>query len=342
MVKLANRVRVKTATTGTGTITLGAAVDGYQTFADAGLSASDVVRYVIEDGDDWEIGEGTYTASGTTLSRGATESSSGGAAIALSGAAIVFATIAAEDIGTAAALDAPSSGNATAGQVVKGDDTRLTNARAPTAHTHVAAQVTDFQSAVSANTNVAANTLKAPNATHTGDVTGSTALTITNKAVTNVKMADMVAARIKGRNTGTGAPEDLTGAQVLGLIGTSTDGEVASLSGAKPMTPSNVGSMMAVATPSGGSNFAPNYNTARVAKWTPTANRVLSNPTNGIPGVVYSVEIYASAATERTITFGNQYVGDLPEIKVTNAVGFMVYIYCVNSTKFTVSEKALQ
>ena len=189
---------------------------------------------------------------------------------------------------------------------------------------------------------ISANTAKVTNATHTGEVTGSTALTITNKAVTNAKMADMVAARIKGRNTGTGSPEDLTGAQVLGIIGTSTNGEVASLSGAKPMTPSNVGSMLAVTTPSGGSNFAPNFSTARVAKWTPTANLVLSNPSNGIAGVTYAVEIYASTATERTITFGNQYVGDLPEIKVTNTVGFMVFIYCVNSTKFTVSEKALQ
>ena len=42
---------------------------------------------------------------------------------------------------------------------------------------------------VSANTSVAANTAKVTNATHTGDVTGSTALTIASGAVTNAKMA---------------------------------------------------------------------------------------------------------------------------------------------------------
>ena len=37
-------------------------------------------------------------------------------------------------LGTAAALDVPASGNASTSQVVKGDDTRLTNSRTPTAH----------------------------------------------------------------------------------------------------------------------------------------------------------------------------------------------------------------
>lgn len=45
-------------------------------------------------------------------------------------------------LGTAASKDAPSSGNATSTQVVLGNDTRLTDARTPTSHTHTAAQVT--------------------------------------------------------------------------------------------------------------------------------------------------------------------------------------------------------
>jgi len=98
MVTLVNRAKVATATTGTGTITLGAAESGYQTFADAGVTDGQVVRYVIEDGTDWEIGTGTYTASGTTLSRTVDESSNADAALNLSGSAVVYVSAAAEDV----------------------------------------------------------------------------------------------------------------------------------------------------------------------------------------------------------------------------------------------------
>lgn len=52
------------------------------------------------------------------------------------------------DVGTAAARDVPSSGNATSYQVVLGSDTRLNDARTPTAHTHEISDVTGLQVAL--------------------------------------------------------------------------------------------------------------------------------------------------------------------------------------------------
>ena len=68
-------------------------------------------------------------------------------------------------------------------------------------------------------TDVTANNAKVTNATHTGDVTGATALTIADDAVTNAKSANVATQTIKGRNTaGTGDPEDLTATQVRSII----------------------------------------------------------------------------------------------------------------------------
>jgi len=47
-------------------------------------------------------------------------------------------------LGTASSLDVTPTGNASSTQVVKGDDTRLSDARTPTAHTHTASDITDL------------------------------------------------------------------------------------------------------------------------------------------------------------------------------------------------------
>lgn len=92
------RVKVATSTTGTGTLSLGSAVTGFRSFdqavTDGNLSSGGQVYYCIEDtGGAWEVGLGTFTTgSPSTLTRGAAESSLGGTALTLSGAATVFVT----------------------------------------------------------------------------------------------------------------------------------------------------------------------------------------------------------------------------------------------------------
>jgi hypothetical protein len=90
-----DRVQETTTTTGTGTVTLAGAVTGFQSFSVIG--DGNTCYYAITSGNDWEVGLGTYTASGTTLSRDTIlESSNSGSAITLSGTSNVFVTYPAE------------------------------------------------------------------------------------------------------------------------------------------------------------------------------------------------------------------------------------------------------
>ena len=67
------------------------------------------------------------------------------------------------------------------------------DAKSDSTHTHTASEVTDFDTEVANNSAVTANTAKVSNATHTGDATGSTALTVE---------------KIQGRSVSSTAPSD--------------------------------------------------------------------------------------------------------------------------------------
>ena len=66
--KVADRVKESTTTSGTGNITLGGAQNGFVTFSSV-LSNGDTTYYTISDGNNWEVGLGTYNSSGNTLTR---------------------------------------------------------------------------------------------------------------------------------------------------------------------------------------------------------------------------------------------------------------------------------
>lgn len=85
-----------TATTGTGTVTLGSAVSNYKAFG----AGDDGKRFDIrfQDGTAWEVARDClYTHSGTTLTRGTFEESSTGAALNLSGSSQAYVIAATAD-----------------------------------------------------------------------------------------------------------------------------------------------------------------------------------------------------------------------------------------------------
>ena len=73
---LKDRVKETSTTAGTGTITLDGAVTGFQSFSAVGNGNSTYYAIVDNATGAWEVGIGTYTSSGTTLSRTTVLSSS--------------------------------------------------------------------------------------------------------------------------------------------------------------------------------------------------------------------------------------------------------------------------
>ena len=91
-----DRVKVTTSTTGTGSVSLGSAALGYQDFTAVG--DGNTTYYTIAGGSEWEVGIGTYTAAGPTLSRDTVLSSSNSGSLVdfSSGTKDVFVTYPAE------------------------------------------------------------------------------------------------------------------------------------------------------------------------------------------------------------------------------------------------------
>jgi hypothetical protein len=91
---IADRVKERTTTTGTGTVTLTGAATGFQSFSAIGNANTTYYAIVSQTGTEWEVGLGTYTSSGTTLDRTTViASSNGGSAVNFSaGTKDVFVT----------------------------------------------------------------------------------------------------------------------------------------------------------------------------------------------------------------------------------------------------------
>jgi hypothetical protein len=114
-----DRVQETTITVGTIALVLTGAVSGFQSFS--AIGNGNTTYYAVVGGTEWEVGIGTYTALGTTLSRDTIlESSNGGTAVNFSaGTKNVFVTYPAEKglyldaSGNAIALGTPASATLT-------------------------------------------------------------------------------------------------------------------------------------------------------------------------------------------------------------------------------------
>ena len=101
-----DRVTFTSPTTGTGALAVGVAYPGpYQTPYQAGMVDGQTARYVIVDGSDWEIGIGTYYATGPTFARTTVQGGTGGTSpIDLDGRETVYFSATAQDFDAYAAV----------------------------------------------------------------------------------------------------------------------------------------------------------------------------------------------------------------------------------------------
>ena len=92
---LKDRVKETTTTTGTGTLTLAGAATGFDAFSEIGNSNTTYYVIAHQTADEWEVGLGTYTLSGTTLARTTVlaSSNSGSATDFSAGTKDVFCTL---------------------------------------------------------------------------------------------------------------------------------------------------------------------------------------------------------------------------------------------------------
>lgn len=189
--------------------------------------------YMIFDGSNWLATDGlvSHAASHVTGQADAIQSATNaqdGLMTAAYATAVESSTAAQHTQGTDQGLDTGGANAVTAAQakagythsgVTTGNPHSVTAAEAGadpagTGASEVASHLSAF-----AHDDIATNTAKVTNATHSGDVTGDSVTTIANDVVTNAKAANMATQTLKGRATaGTGDPEDLTATQARAIL----------------------------------------------------------------------------------------------------------------------------
>lgn len=191
-----DRVKVTTATTGTGTLTLGSAVAGFQAFS-AVLSNADTTYYAIFESSTgaWEVGLGTYASPANTLARTTIlESSNAGSAINLTaGDADVFITQPAEK---AVYLDAN-------GYIFAADGRNLTNLNASNISSGTIGDAylpATISSDITGNAATATKWATGKTISLTGDVTGTSG---TFDGSANISFATTIAANSVALGTDT-------------------------------------------------------------------------------------------------------------------------------------------
>lgn len=126
-----------------------------------------------------------------------------------------------------------------------------------------------------------------------------------------------------------------------GIVELATDAEIRSAAiGTKAIMSSDLETASASVALSDAATVTVDWDTGINFTLTVTANRIIGNPTNGQPGTWRTILVKGNDATNRTITFGAQYLGDVPVITTCNNTHwFLLSIFCITASHFVVNSK---
>lgn len=126
-----------------------------------------------------------------------------------------------------------------------------------------------------------------------------------------------------------------------GVVAKATTGEVAAATADKYIAADHLQTASAAVALSDGATVAVDWKaSAANFSLTVAGDRTVGNPTNGIPGTWRSIIVQGNDATERTITFGSNYGGEVPEITDCSATQwYEIIIRCVTTTHFIASAR---
>jgi hypothetical protein len=334
-----DRVKETTATTGTGTLTLGSAVAGFQAFS-AVLSNADTTYYAIFESSTgaFEVGLGTYASPANTLARTTVlESSNAGSAINLTaGDADVFVTQPAEK---AVYLDAN-------GYIFTSDGRNLTNLNATNL---TSGTVNDARLPATISSDITGNAATATawatgrTLSLTGDVTGTSAAF---DGSGNITLSTTIAANSVALGTDTTGNYVATGAVSGSGLSGSASAEGATFTVTSNAT--NVNTPSTIVFRDGSGNFSAGTITAALTGNAATATKWATGRTISLTGDVTGTSgafdgsgnlSFATTIAANSVALGTDTTGNYVATGATSGNGLSGSVSSEGGT-FTVTSNA--
>lgn len=167
---------------------------------------------------------------------------------------------------------------------------------------------------------------------NTGTTAGTVAAGDDSRIVNSVPNSRAVSA-----GTGLSGGGDLSADRTLS-VDKASDANVRAAAADKVLTADLIETASALVALSDAATVDVDWDAGVAFSLTVADNRTIGNPTNGQPGTFRVITVQGNDGTDRTLSFGNQFKGDLPAITdCDSATWYDLYLRCITTTHFTVT-----